>query len=117
MIITLLVYVFAIAGLSVAWKNLQDALDWLAKLLKSLPWVLWKVLTCGYCFTMWLTLAVVLIFDPLKPWAVSNLPYFVHIFGSWMAMGIAAAIIRTNYVMLQAKLHYQMHVLNKGSEH
>ncbi len=113
---TLFVYIFAIAGLSVVWKNLQDDLTWVEKGIKKFPWIVWKVLSCGFCFTFWLTLAVVLIFDPLETWAITGMSQFWHVVGSWMSLGMAAAIIRTNYVLLQAKLHYQMHI-NQGTEH
>ncbi len=118
-------YIFSIltiAGIAVLWRNLLHDLPKLKQFTHSLPWFFRKALNCGFCFTFWISLFFVIIFNPLHDWLPPfrfYIPYsfLLNILCSWMTVGIGAVIIRFGYVALQELVHYQVHELNREEGH
>jgi hypothetical protein len=106
----------ALAGFAVLWRNwLEDHpnwKDWLHVHAKAAG----KALTCGSCFTYWLTLVFVALFNPLRSFAM---PIFFtfnssvsHIFFyaiEWMSLAWGALFLRFLYVFLQESVSRLVH--------
>jgi len=119
-IINFILTSFAIAGASVLWRSfLYDSRMLREGVRGRLPKFFGKALTCGLCFTFWLSLFVALITDPFAGWlppfrfALSPGLYApIQIFVSWMALGMLSALIRFSYAALSELVHYQVHHVN-----
>ena len=111
---------FTVAGIAVLWRSfLYDSAALRDGIRARLPKFFAKALTCGMCFTYWLSLLVVVVFDPLggwlpplrfgvAPWAYAPLQITV----SWMAIGMLSVFIRFSYAALSELVHYQVHHVN-----
>ena len=104
---------FAVAGAAVLWRNLQESSESLRKALGALPALLGKSLTCGSCFTYWLSLFAVILFDPLSGWTLSNINELIHVLLSWFALAFVSVTFRFAYVAIQELVNYQTHTLRK----
>lgn len=111
-----------VAGAAILWRNLIYDSAKFGGALKKLPKQVHHALTCGFCFTFWLALASVIVFNPLRSWMppsrmeVPNppLPFapFFEIIFSWMIIGTLAVIVRFGYIAIQEFVHYEVHHLN-----
>ncbi len=110
----------AIAGAAVVWRSFLYDFKWLREGIKShTPIYIGKMLTCGTCFTYWLTLLVVIIFDPLAGWLPTQrvqlggeVAVLLQIVFSWMAIALIATLLRFGYAAISELVHYQVHKLN-----
>lgn len=104
----------ALAGLAVLWRNwLEDHPRWKEWLHGNLG-IVARAMTCGSCFTFWITLAFVLVFDPFRfsfiavpPFAV--LPWPISYFLQWMSLGYGAVLLRFFYVLIQEAVSILVH--------
>ena|SRR5258708_4715315 len=115
--------ILAIAGIAVLWRSLladhASIKEWL---IRHVP-LLKPSLACGTCFTYWLTLLFVLIFDPLHGWLPplrfalpSPLDWLFSLGLSWMAVSMGALVIRFIYALIEEHVWYAVHIL-RGSHH
>mgnify|MGYP006872492701 CR=1 FL=1 len=109
-----------VAGISVAWRNLLWDIKPLDNFVGRFPYFFSKALRCGFCFTFWTALVVVLVANPLQGFStnyISNglvwIVGLVDIFVGWVVVAMIAVIIRFFYVVLQETVHYQVHFLRK----
>jgi hypothetical protein len=111
----------AIGSFSVIWRKLLNDLPrlrgWIAV---RVPYPISRALTCGFCFTYWFSLGSLLLFDPLNGWLPplqffipASLSFIIYIFFSWMALGFAALLWRSLFVIIQELIDYQMYTWNK----
>lgn len=113
MLTNFLILTLACAGLAMLWRDILIDFPKLKNAIKKhVPFPFAKMLTCGTCFTYWLSLGFVLVFQPLEQ---LNLSY--NTFISWMAFGIVAIIWRFGAVAIQELVHYQTHILNVSHTH
>lgn len=113
-IVTYFISAAALACFAVLWRNwLEDHPNWKMWLANNLGAVA-KAMTCGSCFTAWITLLFVLIFNPLNSFLISVVP-FANIFAvasyaiQWMALGWGALTFRFFYVALQEAVSIMVH--------
>ena len=105
----------AVAGLAVVWRN------WLVQH-KSAELFLQKqlgayspILTCGSCFTYWLSLAFVLFHDPLARFSYGMAPHTgmvflaLRTFISWMALAYLSVLLRFSYILVQERVSLIVH--------
>ena len=115
--------ILALAGLAALWRSLladHPTLKlWLAAYVPRIK----PSLTCGTCFTYWISLAFVLLFDPLHGWLPPSrillpqwLEWLLALGLAWMAVSIGALIVRFAYAMLEEYLWYAVHKL-RGLHH
>ena len=105
----------AVAGLAVVWRNWlvqhKNAELFLQKKLDGYS----PLLTCGSCFTYWLSLAFVLFHDPLATFAQGVAPhagivfFALRIFMSWMALAYLSVLLRFSYILVQEKVSMIVH--------
>lgn len=111
----------AIGSFSVIWRKLLNDLPRLRNLIgKHAPYPISRALTCGFCFTYWLSLGSLSIFNPLNdgfPPVQAIVPAvlfpFIYIFVSWMMLGFVALLWRSLFVIIQELIDYQMYTWNK----
>lgn len=111
----------ALAGLAVLWRNwLADHPNWTAAI-KKIFGPLNKALTCGSCFTFWIALAFVLIFNPLESFLTALLPAEILFFKisayliQWFSLGWTALFLRFSYVAIQEHVSRTVH--QDGHQH
>ena len=98
----------SIAGLSALWKNLLDE-PLILRTVKRLPYVVSRALTCGFCFTYWLSLIVLLIMDNFT---FDSILSFIK---NWMILSLISASLYYLFMILQeisiilAHKHEAMH--------
>lgn len=116
--------ILTVAGIAVLWRNLLKDLAWLKHLVGKLPWILKKAVSCGFCFTYWLSLFFVILCNPLQGWLPplridlsSYLILPLQILMSWMIVGIGSVIIRFGYAALQELVHHQVHTVSQTDPH
>ena len=119
MFTTFILLTLACAGMALIWRDLLIDFPRLKTFVKErIPFPFSKALTCGSCFTYWLGLAFVLVFDPLAGWTLPSAldlgrSYpLVHLIVAWMAFGTVAVTMRFTAVAVQELVAYQTHVLN-----
>ncbi len=109
-----------IASLTILWRSTLNKNDKLGPYLrKAFPVFLGTALTCGLCFTYWITLFFSLIFNPLPlEFFIFNSKnnFLIHIFFSWMSIGFVALVFRFSFALIQEKVNYY-HSLNNDGEH
>lgn len=115
--------VFSLAGVAVLWRTwLRDHPSWTA-FLNALPYRLGKTLTCGTCFTYWLSLGAVFVGDvPLPVFSLhAAIPGWVQgiIQGgsAWMALAWGALVARFLYVLLEEAVFFFVHHIREGHTH
>jgi len=114
----------ALAGGAVVWRNLLHDLPRLRPFLfRTLPYIIAKPLTCGFCSTLWATLGLLFFIDPLHGWSPLFLVPFpdpisrtIGFFLRWMALGYLAVTLRFFFAALQETVYYQVHTLG-GPDH
>lgn len=119
MIINLFIISISVAGFAILWRNLIYDSPNLRANLKKVPNFLHIALTCGFCFTFWISLVAAILFDPFQAWqvpfrivALAPLSPLFEYIASWMAVGTFAAMIRFAYIAIQEFVHYEVHHLN-----
>jgi biopterin-dependent aromatic amino acid hydroxylase len=98
-----------IGSFAVIWRKLLNDLPRLRDFIqKRIPYPLSRALMCGFCFTYWLSLASLIIFDPLNGWlpplqgfTSPTLHPFAYLFLSWMLLGFVALLWRSLFVIIQ----------------
>lgn len=115
----------ALAAFAVLWRNwLEDHPHW-KDWLHGYLGVIAKALTCGSCFTFWITLIFVLIFNPIGMFFSLVAPFSGLRFGTsylfqWMALGWGALFLRFLYVAIQEATGIMVHNFsdhNHGKDH
>ena len=111
-----------IASISILWRstlNKKDALR--VGIQKKFPIFLGTALTCGLCFTYWVTLVFVIIFSPIPANFFSftsgfseGLSFVFHLFFSWMFIGFGALSLRFLYALLQEGVNKLNHANGTG---
>lgn len=108
----------AVAGLAVIWRNwLEDFPQERNRIRKIL--FIGKAVTCGSCFTYWLSLIAVSSIDILPgfviPWTATLdgwLFGLLNLLFRWMALAMAGVFIRFAYVLVQELVNYYVHNVN-----
>ena len=119
----LLIAAMAIGGATVLWRNwLNDHPSWKEglKRLRSVG----HAMLCGSCFTYWVALAYVVLFDPLRLFVpiervgLSSWLYtLIHFLMSWMVVSWASLVARFGYVLIQEAVGYAMHHWHEDEHH
>lgn len=125
MLIDFLFSSLVLAALGRIWKKFLKDFPTLKIFVKNkLPELISRALCCSFCFTFWISLMFVLLFNPLHDWLpmfrfnyLNNFTFFISIFFSWMILGSGAWIIRFLMDELQLLVHYQNHILKEKSGH
>lgn len=110
-----------IASIAILWRSTLNKNKNISIFLKKyFPNFLHTALTCGLCFTYWVTLFFVLFFDPLpveffvfNDFTCCQTRYTSHLFLSWMFIGFSSVSFRFLYVFLQEKVN-QIYTINHG---
>lgn len=101
----------AVAGLAVLWRNwLADHphwQDWLENHFKNSH----KALTCGSCFTYWLSLVFTITAKPLAGWMPFHSWWPINLAAQWLALAWLSVFLRFLYIALQELVSYQVHNL------
>jgi len=111
-----------VAGIATLWRNLLAMNAPLRDGVHSLPFQ--KALTCGFCFSYWLSLLAIVLWQPQFGSAIPSLRWqflevlepCIRFIASWMVLGMGSVIVRFGYVAIQELVTYQVHQLN-GSGH
>ncbi len=125
MVFDIVILAVSVAGVGTIWKSLlRDVPALKSAVGRTLPAFLTESVLCGFCFTFWLSLAFVFVFDPLRGWTPAArialptpLLFPVHLFFSWMAMGSVAWFFRFLLDELQEFVHLKNHALKKETGH
>ncbi len=113
-----------VSAISILWRStLKKKPKLTENIKKTFPFFLGTAITCGLCFTFWVTFFFVIIFNPLP---VSFFPFndfenlltlfFTHRFLSWMLIGVVALFIRFTYAILEETVD-KLNELNGHSHH
>ncbi len=109
-----------ISSIAILWRSTLNKNDNLGAYLRNFfPVFLGTALTCGLCFTYWISLFFVLVFNPLPLNFFEfnyNNNFFTHIFFSWMNIGFVSLFLRFLFAFLQEKVNY-FHSLNNNGKH
>lgn len=111
-----------VASVSILWRSTLNKNKSIGKYLRNkFPVFLGTALTCGLCFTYWVTLFFVLAYKPLPLdfFIFNNFEnfepkYISYLFLSWMIIGYGAVSFRFLYVFLQEKVNYLYSLNNNG---
>lgn len=112
----------SLAGATVLWRNwIADHPSWKKAIQKHMKGFQ-KMLLCGSCFTYWLSLAYLILFQPLATWtpvARLDLPEQVTavivFLINWMALSWMAVTLRFLYVIIQELVSMLVHKVNEHS--
>jgi hypothetical protein len=97
-----------LAGIAVLWRNwLADHQSWKMQLQKHLG-VVGRALTCGSCFTYWIALIFVLLFNPIG-FLLKGYTLLISYGIQWMSLGWNAVFLRFLYVFLQESVEAVVH--------
>lgn len=88
----------ATATMGAVWRMLLDDHPQLRTLVGPLPYV-GGSLICGFCSTLWFSLAATLVFDPLGFWQ-PQAPALLALGAKWFALGAAALTVRNGILCL-----------------
>lgn len=102
MLLDLFLSALAVASLAVLVRNLLYNFP---KAQTLLP----RAITCGFCFTYWLSLVYVVFFDPLAGYLQN--PFIQFVF-SWLVLAFVTVVFRFSYVVIQETVNYFVHTLN-----
>lgn len=83
---------------ALVWRALLLDHKRLAEWIKEIP-VVGGALYCGFCFTMWLSLFAVLVYNPVS-FLFSNLVWVISVFFSWMLVSAGVLFIRNLLAVL-----------------
>jgi hypothetical protein len=111
----------AIGSFAVIWRKLLNDLPRLREgIMKYIPHPASRALTCGFCFTYWLSLGSLIVFDPLGGWLPpirqfipATVASFIYVFCSWMILGFTALLWRSLFVIIQELIDYEMYTWNR----
>lgn len=125
MILDFFFSILILAGVGRLWGKTQKDFPALKNFIKTkTPHLVSKAFTCSFCFTFWISLVFVLIFDPLRGWSplirvdfLNNFKFIISILCSWMTIGTGSWIMRFIMDELQHLVHYQNHILKEKSGH
>jgi hypothetical protein len=111
----------AIGSLAIIWRKLLNDLPRLREGIKIyIPYPISRALVCGFCFTYWLSLGSLVVFNPLGGWLPPIQPFIpamldpmIYILVSWMLLGFIALLWRSLFVILQELIDYEMYAWNR----
>ncbi len=111
----------AVGSLAVIWRKLLNDLPRFREGIKIyIPYPMNRALTCGFCFTYWLSLGSLIVFNPLGDWLPSVQPIIpatldpvIYFFVSWMILGFIALLWRSLFVIIQEFIDYEMYTWNR----
>jgi hypothetical protein len=114
MFINIIFSSLCIAGIAIIWREVlmqnPNIKEWI---LRFIPFPFGKAITCGFCFTYWLSLFVVVCIDPLSGWlppfrfpVYSFFVPFVQILSSWMIIGTIALTLRFLNIFIHEIIHF-----------
>ncbi len=111
----------AIAGLAIIWRNWLIDHKQFSSFLKKIPF-LGKALTCGSCFTYWISLLALTIYNPIKDWPILSynnvyINFLFTLLFQWMAISFGAVFLRFIYVLIQELVNYLTHGVNQNHKH
>lgn len=90
--------------ISLIWKEILNTFPALKNgIRKRLGIIARKPLFCGFCFTSWTALFVLIIFNPLSE---------VNFLVAWMTLAAGALLIRSAIIALEELAHWEVHTLN-----
>lgn len=108
-------YIFiisALAGFAILWRNwLVDHPSWKQWIFINLKST-HKILTCGSCFSYWISLLVILIWNPLFllfSFILKTESYIIISLFSWMSLSFGVVSLRFLYVALQEYVSSLVH--------
>lgn len=121
MIFNIVMAGLAIGSFAVIWRKLLNDLPRLRDSIKKyIPYPISRALVCGFCFTYWLSLVSLVVFNPLGDWLPplqSIVPValdpFIYISISWMILGFIALLWRSLFVIIQELIDYEMYTWNR----
>jgi len=121
MIFNLVMTGLAVGSFSVIWRKLLNDLPRFRKGIKKyIPYPVSRALICGFCFTYWLSLGSLIVFNPLGGWLPPlraiipvALNPLIYIFISWMILGFTALLWRSFFVIIQELIDYEMYTWNR----
>lgn len=97
-----------VAFISLIWKETLNTFPALKNMIrKHLSVIARKPLFCGFCFTSWLAL-LVLIFVRI----FLSLFLDINFFLAWATIALTAIFIRSVIIALEELVHWQVHTLN-----
>ncbi len=120
--LTIIQISFIIASISILWRSTLNKNKKIGKYLKNkFPVFLGTALTCGLCFTYWISLFFILLYQPLDFFMFNTfdnptVKHISHTFLSWMFVGFISVFLRFLYVLLQEKVN-QIYSINNGGVH
>jgi hypothetical protein len=104
MIFILFSYGAFIAMISLIWKETLNTFPALKSAIRRrLNVIARKPLFCGFCFTSWVALFVLIIFNPMPG---------VNFLVAWMTLAAVALLIRSAIIALEELVHWEVHILN-----
>lgn len=109
-----------ISSVAILWRSTLNKNHKLGPYLRKVfPVFLGTALTCGLCFTYWVALFFIILFNPLPVEFFSfnyGQNFWIHIFFSWMSLGFVSVFLRFLFAFMQEKVNYY-HSLNNNGEH
>ena len=118
--------VVAVAGVALLWRTYRyDSDNKFNTVLDRLPYALRKPITCGLCFTFWISLLATIIFSPFAA-AIAFLPYRFALGGAigvvnfliqWFALGTAAVTVVYVVDTFFEISHYLKHAVGEQHDH
>jgi hypothetical protein len=111
MIFEFIISGFSIAGFTIIWRNWIEDHNSYKKIIEQKLGSYKKILLCGSCFTYWITLLFILIYNPIDNWKPADFN-IINIFMSWMALAYISVFLRFTYVLVQQSVHNLVHTHN-----
>ncbi len=114
MMFNVLLLATAISAVSLLWRIFSRH-DFIKNKIEYFPYVFKKPLTCGVCFTFWLTLAALLIFTPFDGWQlplrwslgfITDTAIFIT---HWFILGMGAVFLYYVFLTFYEGSHYLAH--------
>jgi len=112
---TYLYSILALAGIAVLWRKVLVDHPYIQNIIQANLGYFSNALLCGLCFTYWISLGFVLVYNPIQ--FQFPLHHYAQFFFSWMAVAFGAVFLRFLYVAIQEIVHYQVHHLRGDHTH
>jgi hypothetical protein len=99
------------------WRSLLMDHPALLEHVEKLP-IIGGVLTCGFCFTVWLSLLAVMLYNPLSLWH-TELPALIRLTIGWFTLSAAVLFLRNLIAVLMeangilSDKHQRLHAVDE----